>query len=394
VKRRELAVLLAVFVAVASASVGAGLARLALARYLRYDLGTSVLVASSLTSWFMVFRAVSSLVTGVIVDAWPSASRLFLPLPLALIALIVYTESLVTDPFTALVLNGLWGLLGGMVWPLAQTTTSLLARSWSNTAMSIYFAMGFLGVTLGQALYGFLPFFNAGVLRVSALFFLVAAGFMVVAVSYAPAAIRSGRGRRRGKKLRETVMGETVMLLLVVAFVAGFASGLLREFLYIYLGEVYGLSRRGLASVLAVAGVASFAAGLGIGPLADRVGVSRALVLILLTGAVGGVLLASPELLAAFTGIVLMNMATRGSLPLTRNAVLLGASASLVALSNTLNNAGQVISPIIAGYLYEHAACEITPLIHLYCKGSPYLLSSVLMILVVVIYAVLRRKRS
>jgi MFS family permease len=256
--------------------------------------------------------------------------------------------------------------------------------------MSIYFSVAFLGMTIGQYLYGVIPLDNARVIRLSALFFLAASIFLSMASGYAPAAITRARRATKRENIRFRV-DKATLFILATAFAAGFSSGLLREFLYIYLGEVYNLAREDLASILAAAGIVSFIFGLAVGPLADMFGVHHVLALVLAVGAVGGPLLSSTSLVVAFTGVVLLSTAVRSSLPLTRNAAFLGALASMVALSNTLNNIGQVVSPLIAGFLYEINVCtSVLGVIN--CKGSPYIIASMLMTAVLTMYATLRRE--
>jgi predicted MFS family arabinose efflux permease len=131
----------------------------------------------------------------------------------------------------------------------------------------------------------------------------------------------------------------------------------MREFLYVYLGDVYRLDRQDIAGVLTAAGVMAFLASLATGPLADRVGPGPVLLSLLASAAAGFVAIGTaPAGLAGIAlGIALVNTATRSSLPLTRNAVFLGTAlaSTLVAFSNTVNNVGQVLSPIVSATLYE-----------------------------------------
>jgi len=356
VQRRGRALTL-ITAAVFMAGIGAGLSRLALARYLRYDLGASVLLVSSLTSWFMGPRALSALAAGLLSDLSHRARRLFMSTPMLLIAGIVYAVGAAGDPGVILALNAVWGALSGMVWPVTQAVTALLARGRAGQAMSLYFASAFLGMVLGQGLYGVLPLNNAGVIRVSSIFFLTAGLLLAAASRQAPAPPPLRRGARSG--VREAARGVTALTawILLASFTMGYLSGMMREFLYVYLGDVHGLSRQDLAGVLAAAGVLSFLGSLATGPLADRVGPSPVLAVLLAAAALGSLAVgAAPLGLAGVAaGIALVNLATRSSLPLTRNAAFLGAvmASTLVAFSNTLNNAGQVVGPLASAALYE-----------------------------------------
>ena len=348
--------LAAIVAAVFLAGTAAGLSRLALARYMRYDLGASVLLVSSLTSWFMAPRAVSALAAGLLSDLSPTARRTLMSAPMLLISILVYLVAGLRSPYTILLLNAAWGALSGMVWPVTQTVAALLARSRAGSAMSLYFASAFLGMVLGQGLYGVLPLDNPGSIRLSAAFF-AAAGFLLAAASQlAPPPPPLRRGLRRGVREAATAVTPLTLWILYTSLVMGYDSGMMREFLYTYLGDVYHLTRQDLAGVLSAAGVIAFLASLATGPAADRKGPGPVLSLLLAAGATGLVMTgAGPHVAYVMAGIALVNMATRSSLPLTRNAAFLGTTmaSTLVALSNTVNNIGQVASPLVSAWLYE-----------------------------------------
>ncbi|NOZ89213.1 MAG: MFS transporter [Crenarchaeota archaeon] len=375
--------LLLVFAAVFAAGVAAGLSRVALAKYLQDDLAAGVVAVSALTSLFMAPRAVSALLGGVASDALGErAWRLMIGPPMLLISLLVYLTSLTRSIPVIMALNALWGLLSGLVWPATQVATSLAAgRGRSSTAMSIYFAVAFLGMTIGQGVYGVLPLGNPETLRLSSLAF-ASSGLLLVAASR-----RLPRGllpRRRGglaSSLVEAVRAGAAWILLA-AFASGYMSALLREFLVYYLSDRMGYTREMLGSTLLAAGLASFAIGLAVGPLADRLGVAAVLTGVLLMGAAGGLLLAvAASPLAVAAGIALAQASSRSSLPLTRNAALFpAAAATLVGASNTASNLGQVVSPLVGGALYE--ALRGRSLLGVPGEATPFLTASLLSLLV------------
>ena len=386
----------AIIASVTLAGVAAGLSRLALARYVRYDLEASVVLVSSLTTWFMAARAFSAVASGYLADRAPGLRAALMYLPMLGIALLVYLVSGLRDPYLVLVVNAFWGLLSGMVWPLTQTVTSLLARGRSGLVMSLYFTLAFLGMVGGQYLYGVLPLDNPGVLRVSGFLFAAAglglalASRMVDHGSMIPRRGRRGLGGLRGAG----GLGGLTLWILFAAFAVGYGSGLLKEFLYIYLPEVHGLDRAGLSSVLAAAGVLALAAGFAVGPAADRLGVGPVLAAVLAAGVAGELLLATPSLALAFAGLVLASLAARSSLPLTRNAAFLGSAyaATMVGLSNTLNNLGQMTSPMIAGVLYEKLGGR--SLAGLPGASTPFLVAALVLALALLLYPLARRSTA
>lgn len=389
--------LAAVFLGVFFAGLGAGLSRLALARLLRYGLGESVLVTSSLTSWFMAARVVSALLGGVGSDLRPGLYRVLMSLPMAGIAVIVYAIAGLRDAAAVLLLNAVWGFLSGLVWPITQTATSLAAGPRAGTAMGVYFASAYLGMTLGQGLYGVLPVGDAAAVRLSSAFFAAASASLAAAATLLPQGLlrRPRRGARGlASALRSALQGPAAWLLLA-AFAVGYSSGMLREFLYVYLGEAYGLSRRSLSAVLASAGLAALPLTVLVGRAAETRGAGPVLYAVLAVGAAGLTVLALPAgPAAAFTGVMLSNIAVRTSLPLTRNAAFLGtaAAATLVAASNVVNNLGQITGPLVAGALYD-ALHKARLLGLLPGAGTPFLTAAALYLLVLALYPAMARRR-
>jgi predicted MFS family arabinose efflux permease len=376
--------LLPFFAGVFVASVAAGLSRLALARVMRYELLLPAVAVASFTSWFMAARAFSSTLGGVVVDRRPWLVRFQPWAALAGVSLVVYIASGAGSGLLVLALGAVWGFLAGLTWPVVQMLTSSLAGSWSGTAMSVYFGLGALGSVAGQYLYGVLPVGDRDAVRLSAGFFAAAALLLAWGSLRAPVTLRGRRRRGGAGGLRGAFGGLSgvEVWILLSAFAAGFLGGSLRELLYIYLGEVYGLGRAELASTLALAGLLSIATSLAVGPLADRVGLVPVLRAVLLTGAVGSLLLAAAPLgwLAALLGLALAQVASRSSLPLTRNAAVFAEErrGSLIGLSNTLSNLGQMTAPILGGWIYDSLSGSLGPFTS---KGLVYVLAALMLAL-------------
>ncbi len=373
--------------AVLAAGMAAGASRLALAKLLRDDLGASVLVVSSLTSWFMLARALSSAIGGLSALSSPRAWRLLLSLPLAGIAVIVYTIPGLGDPLPILALNALWGLLSGLVWPQAQAAAGAALPSRPGAAVSVYFATGTLGMSLGQYLYGATEASNASVVRASSLLFLASASLMALVSGMVPRPAPRGLKGLEAARIRS--VDRVSAWIILAAFSTGYTAGILREFLYVYLGEVYGLSREALGSVLALSGLAALAASLAVGPLADRLGTTRVLSMVLSVGALGGLALGlSHAVWQAFLGLVLAQAAARSSMPLTRNIAAFNHPQALafVGFSNTFSSIGQMTGPLAAGVLYDKLGGETILLVP--GAGLPFLTAGALMVATVLLYRI------
>lgn len=377
---------------VLAAGVADGLSRVALAKYVRDDLGASVLVVSSLTTWYMAARAGASLASGVAAYASRRVWLALVGLPLPLIGLAAWLSSVTTNIPLIIVLNAAWGFLAGLVWPQAQAIASLSARGWSGASMSIYFTLGGLGIASGQYLYGVMPGGNPEALRASGLAYALSGILVALAAAGFPYEARVSRGSR--PSLRGVRLDSLSAWVLLSAFAAGFGGGVLREFLYVYLGEAYGLSRSGLGSFLAAAGFLALAASLAAGPAADRLGTGAVLAAVLAAGALGYTLLSlKVSVAAALAGLALAQASVRSSMPLTRNAAAFhgDAAVTLVGASNTLSSLGMMTGPIVGAKLYESLKDERLAGI-LPGEGSPFLASALMLTLTLALYALTRSR--
>ncbi len=373
--------------AVLAAGVAAGTSRLALAKMLRDDLGASMLLVSSLTSWFMLARALSSAVGGLGVLSSPRAWRLLLSLPLVGIAVVVYTISTSANLILILGLNAVWGLLSGLVWPQAQAAAGVALHSRPGAAVSVYFATGTLGLSIGQYIYGVIDLDNASMVRLSSLLFLASAALMAVASGMIPRPAPRGMKGLKAAKIRG--IDRVSAWIILAAFSTGYTAGILREFLYVYLGEVFDLSRSELGSLLAASGLAALAASLVAGPAADRLGTTRVLSTVLLVGALGGLMLGfSYAPWQALLGLMLAQAAARSSMPLTRNIAAFNHPQALafVGFSNTFSSIGQMTGPLAAGLIYDRIGEVI--ILGLPGAGLPFITAGVLLAATVAAYRI------
>ncbi|MEB3774368.1 MAG: MFS transporter [Desulfurococcales archaeon] len=375
-------------VAVFIAGMGSGLSRLALAKMLRDDLGASMLVVSSLTTWFMAARALSSTVSGLGASISHRVWKALLLLPLPLVSLIVYLLGSMRDPATILALNAAWGFVNGLLWPQAQAAAGTLLKGRGGLGIALYFAIGSLGISMGHYLYGILGLSNPETIRASSTLFLAASPAMALVAFKAE---KPGATYRRGQSLAG--ISSASLWIIIAAYASGYSSGVLREFLYVYLGEVYGLAREELGSVLALAGIVSLILGLLVGPAADRWGTHRVLAAVLLMGSIGNAFIGmAPGVTLALVGISLAQASSRSSMPLTRN---IGAfdgpqALALLGISNTVSSIGQMSGPVIAGTLYDRLGGSIV--LGLPGEAYPFLVALLLLLLALALYPLMVRR--
>ncbi|MCE4602551.1 MAG: MFS transporter [Desulfurococcales archaeon] len=366
--------LLLIMAAAFLVSVATGLARPAIAFYTRYSLESTMLATASLTSSFMLGRMLTSVVSGLASELAPGRKWLLASLPAALAGLVVYVIPSIDRAGLVVALMAVWGLLGGLTWPTVQIVVAEMAGGRSGAALSIYFALGTIGISTGNWLFGHLDLGYGEVARLGALLMVPPALLIGIALGMHP----PGDGGRSARALAGRLRSRLVAWVLLVSLALGMLNGLLREYFYIYSHEVYGLSREALGTLLGLAGLAAFIAGLASGALADRVGIPPVLAVVTLAAAIGSMLLGLPHGSTLFLGLgfVLASMGVRASMPLTRNRNLLPGTggAAVVGLSNAALNLGVLVSPLVAGFLYEHGWGS---------GGAPYLVLGFMLPLVV-----------
>ncbi|MEB3755925.1 MAG: MFS transporter [Desulfurococcales archaeon] len=379
-----------ILVAVLLASISAGLIRPSLALLLKVNLQATVIAVSSLTSGFMAGRATMSLVAGFIGDVSPEKRRLLTIIPLLTASAVIYTATYSASSIALILAMTLWGALAGLTWPTAQTLIVDATRGKPGTFLSLYFATGTLGVAVGGYLFGILPLSFYSMARIGT-FLLALSGIILwtSSIGIAPSA-----GKRM--KLRETtrILDRRVGWILYSAFTAGFLTGLLREYFYVYVYEEFHIDKSGLGSLLAIGSIAALIGGLTVGPLSDRIGVPKTLVLTLILATIGGTLLSLDGLfIITALGFIFALTAGRSTLPLTRNAALLGVGrggSTMVGLSNTLSNLGNMVSPLIAGtiYTYNISILGVKP------GATTFFVATIMVILDVILYIILFGERK
>ena len=356
---------------VAIASLGSGLARPAIAYYARYTLGAALLAATAITSSFMFGRTVGSLLSGAAGARRSSARWLVASGGIAGASLFAAAAGSSGSVVELHFFVALWGLMAGLAWPTVQTGVADVSPGRSNTLLSLYFAVGTLGISIGNKLFGELEMGYGEMVRAGAALIGASIPFFAAALRGLPRrGIRTGRGAPGG------VVGGLAWIV-VVALAIGFLSGMMRDYFYIYAREAAGMSREELGNLLAAAGVLGVATSILAGVAADRVGAWRVLPLLVLLAAAGAFLLSAPGL--AWAGYILAALSVRASLPQTRNAALLpgGAGMLLVGLSNSASSIGMMLGPIVAGLISPGAP-----------SGAPYRVAGEVLLAAAALYVV------
>ena len=377
-KRKTAGILVAVYIA----SIAAGLLRPSLALMMKLSLGASVLAVSSMTSGFMAGRASLSLVAGLLGDLSPEKRRLFTLLPMMAAGVVVYFAVVMGNAFGIILAMVFWGAMAGLTWPTAQTLITDISKSRPGTVLSLYFATGTLGVATGNFLFGVLPYSYRVIAEAGIV--LLALSSILLWLSSSGIEVRVKRRMKLGE-IRSR-LDRRVMWILYSAFTAGFMTGLLREYFYVYVYQEYHISKSSLGGLLATASLVALILGLMVGPLSDRVGIPKTLLATMGLGVIATLLLGLDHLYTLTAiGYILALASGRAVLPLTRNAGLLGVGrggSTMVGLANTVSNLGNMASPLVAGALYS-SSIEVMGI----TGGSlTYIIACVMLLLSLIIY--------
>lgn len=376
-RRDNLIKLSAIYAGVLMASFGAGIARPAIAYFVKYSLHSTMLAAAGLTSGFMAGRALASLLSGVLSELIPRLRPVIIGGGLGIAALIlckVIPESAAAS--IVVVSMGFWGLLAGFTWPSIQIVTSELGGARSGTALAIYFSLGSLGISLGNYFFGVSQLSYSSLISFSGLFMATSA--VILSLASIGTRVKVASNTRAAVN---RVLTRLVLWVILAAFTLGFLNGTLREYFYIYVHEVYGYTRGSLGRLLFASGVVSVGSGIIAGLLADRIGIARTLYFVLIASAISALTIGVqfPNALLVAAAYIVASAGVRSSMPLTRNAALVGeiGGSLMVGASNMVSSLGMMTGPLAAGLLYEYSPRY---------GGIPFLLAGTLLLLTVIIY--------
>jgi len=339
--------------AVLLATIAFGATRLGLGEVLGVGWGAVAL------STFYAGRSISASLGGLLYTRSPRLTRVLPSAALLVIAASVYMQGVVRDPVILSLLTGVQGFAAGFVWPLVQTGVAL--HGGSTFILSLYFATGSIGISVGRAAYPYLEqMLGLGsVFAIASLFYATAA--LVVAVGFRVRLAARGRGAGR-----RSVHGGVARAVLVNA-ASGFAVGLDAQVLYPLLMEK-GLDRFTASHLLSLGSLLGIPSKLASGAMGDRLGVYKSMLVLGAVIAASLAMLSTAEGLAAGIAALVYTGVSTGLVPLARMAAALegrrlGAPAAVVGVANTLSNVGSIAAalavPVLAstpGGLVAYAA--------------------------------------
>ncbi len=334
------------------ASIAFYLVRISLALKMRVDLKSSVFEATAIVSSFMLARAFFSTIFGMLTDKNPRLRSTVVKFSTLLISFIVFLYSIVEEPLQIIVLSFFHGLFAGMLWPSVQVILGLEAKGQS-LMLSIYFALASLGSSVGYLLYGLLPLSNDDILIIGSILYMISFFFSFAVIKELKEKI--SRRKNMKKRLIDGIFDKKIIWILLVAFITGSIFGITSNYLYIFLYEYYSLERNHIAYLLSASSLISIFGMILAGHIADRIGLIKTIVLLLISCSLGFMLITTnPYMLILAVPMIITS--SNALLPLTRNVRIvkdISSAGTVIGLSNTLSNLGTFYSPLLAGYLYD-----------------------------------------
>ncbi len=361
IRRRNLSILS--FLAF-SGAVGISLFRPTLPIFSR-SMGATGFEVGALTSGFMLARALCAYLFGRFSDRI-QRRKLFLPLGFLLYLFSCAGLFFARSYAEVLTICIFQGMISGMMWPMAQVVAiESTVRSFKTRALSLYFASGNAGMSLGNALLGaaiiFIMFrFNTDetsafryIFLLSGIIFVI--GFFCSLFLSETSGMTEGGGQ--GKQGHRGKMSAEFYALLFIAFFIGVVPGLIRSIMVIYLNEQFLMPTQHIAFVLMASNIAALLSMLLFSYLSDKKGILWMLVAVSVLTAVSAIIIPIANSKAFLIILMIMSAAgARSFTPISRSSVSELSGKKLgqnIGLINTVSNLASVAGPLAGGFFYD-----------------------------------------
>ena len=363
----------------------------AVAYYARTELMLSMGFLSILSMAFLSARALAAPLAGYFIDKRRLKTMIpVLPIVGSIILLLYnYLKS-----FTFfLILRILQGVVNGFFWVFIQVSiASNTPIEWRGTALAIYFALGSVGVFVGNLLYSIIAPIN------SSYIFLIAFILSAAAAPLTYLAIRSIQVKIQVKhvKVREESGKEKLSVhpLLLTSFIVALIGAILvGDPIYVYLSEFANLSKELSALILGLTGILGLIASIPINVIADKVSEDYAMIIIAFMTCLAPFLLAVKSYQAIFIGLLAAGVSWKAYTPLSRRLATSyrGRAGMTIGLVNSFMNFGTVVGLLIFGWSYDLFQGIILDFMGLKINPTPLIL---LLLAPILILSILSLRRS
>ena len=335
----------------------------AVAFYAKNILEASMLGIGMLTSSFFIARATTAILAGALTDKIKTKILFLSATGFVLNAIVVELYPYIASLPWLLFLRFLQGVLNGFAWVPIQAVLGLLVRkSIRGRVYSVYFILGALGSFTGNTVYSFLTSRPLSyILGISSVLFLIS-GIQVLSSKLLlgeTVTIVSGKNKKNSRINESGRAINTIFvilpLLLIVFTSSMFGSFLKGDLIYVYLYVFQGFSESTAPMIVGIAGLIVLPINYIISWFSDKKDSYLALRIAILTGVVGGILLALRNDSIAVLGLLLALAGSSSTIPITRKlAVSIKSRAGTgIGLLNTTGNLGSMLGSMIAGYVLD-----------------------------------------
>jgi len=349
-ERRRLAGIILLILSAFTGTIAFRLATPAIAFYTRDILGASMLAVSIVSMSFVLARAFSSVLGGLVLER---GKKLVYLGAIAMMgnALAVQLYPLTSSWLQVVGIKLLNGFLNGVSWPMAQFVLAVTTpREIRARVTAVYFFFGSIASLLGNYVYAYTVKLGlAGQMWISSAFFILT-GFIMLLSYYllfdliTPRKKKTSDGDRPGLDPRR-VLAIASLMSVIVAFTSG-------EITYVYVSEALGLAKERTAVLLGWTGFLAALLSYFVSWMADIKSERRMVVLTSLMAAISPILAAIKTAPTVFLGIFLALFAFQSFRPISRK-VLASYHRSSLAIGGV--NAVQNLSTFVGGMLFGFA---------------------------------------
>ena len=307
-----------------------------------------------LTSGFMVARALTAYFVGRYVDKTGHTNR-FVKIGFFFVFILAFSFALVDSYEGLLLIRFSQGICFGLIWPTTQVMIADLTKNDFRTrALSLYQITGRLGVLLSRLLFSALLMIAGGMgLTESGSFKVIFfAGGVILLVGFLESIFMPNA--------RRTVVARPKATPPYPVFILGFIFGALLSLAplsIVFFNEHFQVELIGIAYILLVLDIISMGAMYISSHFSDRIGVRKALWIIIIPCLIAALCLPFASHLAIFLLCYFILRAMISSfIPISRayaTSVNSGMGSN-IGILNMTTNLGSVIGPVIGGLVYDH----------------------------------------
>ncbi|WP_457741663.1 MFS transporter [Thermococcus sp.] len=346
-ERKRLAGILFLIASAFTGTIAFRLATPAIAFYTRDILRASMLAVSLVSMSFVLARAFSSILGGLILER---GKKLVYLGAIAMMgnALAVQLYPLTSNWIQVAGIKLLNGFLNGISWPMAQFVLAVTTpKEMRARVTAIYFFFGSIASLLGNYVYAYTVNLGlSGQMWISSAFFVLTGVIMVISYYLLYGEITPRRKKTPSGERPSLNPKRTLTIASLMAVIVAFTSG---EITYVYVSEALGIDKARTAILLGWTGFFSALLSYFVSWIADVRSEVKMVKLTALLAGISPILASIKTAPTVFLGVFLALFAFQSFRPVSRK-VLASYHRSSLAIGGV--NAVQNLSTFIGGMLF------------------------------------------